>query len=286
MEYLTLNNGVKMPAAGFGVFRIDDADECEAVVLEAIRAGYRYIDTAIAYGNEEAVGRVIAKCGVPRSELFIATKLWFSDAGYEPAKKAFAKSLEKLGLDYVDLYLIHQPYSDYYGSWRAMEELYAAGKIRAIGVDNFTQERLADFITFNKIMPTINYLEVNLYHQRISDAAYMSSKNIPIAVWSPLAAGQEGMLNNKFLLNIADKYGKTPAQIILRWLYQRGIASIVKSANPQRMRQNIDIFNFTLREDDMLMLSVLDKKHSCFPTRETGKDVENFLAAAKYLAVK
>ena len=286
MEYLTLNNGVKVPAAGFGVFRIDDTDECEAVVLEAIRAGYRYIDTATAYGNEEAVGRAIAKCGVPRSELFIATKLWFSDAGYEPAKKAFAKSLEKLGLDYVDLYLIHQPYGDYYGSWRAMEELYAAGKIRAIGVDNFTQERLADFITFNKVVPAINYLEVNLYHQRISDAAYMSSKNIPIAAWSPLAAGQEGMLNNKFIVNIADKYGKTPAQIILRWLYQRGIASIVKSANPQRMRQNIDIFNFTLREDDMLMLSVLDKKHSCFPKRETGKDVENFLEAAKYLAVK
>lgn len=286
MQYFTLNNGVQIPAAGFGVFRIDDPEQCEQTVLEAIRAGYRYIDTAAAYGNEEAVGRAIAKCGVPRSELFIATKLWFSDAGYEPARAAFAKSLEKLGLDYVDLYLIHQPYGDYYGAWRAMEELYAAGKIRAIGVDNFTQERLADFINFNKVLPAINYLEVNLYHQRIDDAAYMRSKNIPIAAWSPLAAGQEGLLNNKFLVNIAERYGKSPAQIVLRWLYQRGIISIVKSANPERMRQNIDIFNFEVSAEDMLMLSVLDKKHSCFQTRETGKDVETFLEAAKYLAVK
>lgn len=277
MEYITLNNGVKMPAVGFGVFRITDETECEEAVLKAIQAGYRHIDTASAYGNERAVGKAIKRSNVSREELFITTKLWISDTNYEGAKKAFEKSLENLGIEYVDLYLIHQPYNDYYGAWRALEELYKEGKIRAIGVDNFTQERLADFITFNKIKPAINLIEANPLYQRHEDLAYMQDKEIQMEAWSPLAAGKENLFTNPLLLELSKKYNKSVAQIVLRWLFQRKIISVAKTTDFNQMKENIDIFNFVISEEDMKKIMTLDTKQSCFPARIKGKDVENFL---------
>lgn len=277
MEYITLNNGVKMPAVGFGVFRITDEVECEEVVLKAIQAGYRHIDTASAYGNEKAVGKAIKCCGISREELFVTTKLWISDTNYDGAKKAFEKSLQNLGLDYVDLYLIHQPYNDYYGAWRALEELYNEGKIRAIGVDNFTQERLSDFITFNKIKPAINLIEANPLYQRHEDLAYMQEKEIQMEAWSPLAAGKDNLFTNPTLLELSKKYDKSVAQIVLRWLFQRKVISVVKSTNFNRMQENIDIFDFVISKEDMEKIMTLDTKQSCFPSRITGKEVESFL---------
>lgn len=281
MEYMTLNNGVKMPALGFGVFRIADEKECEETVLRAIQAGYRHIDTASAYGNEEGVGKAIARSGVPREELFITTKLWVTDTNYDKAKIAFYTSLKKLGLDYVDLYLIHQPYNDYYGAWRALEELYAEGKIRAIGVDNFTQERLADFITFNKVKPAINLVEVNPLYQRHKDLSYMQEKQIQMEAWSPLAAGKDNLFENQTLLALGKKYNKSVAQIVFRWLFQRNIISIAKTSNFNRMKENLDIFDFVINNKDMQVISSLDTKQSCFPTRITGNDVEVFLQQTK-----
>lgn len=277
MEYITLNNGVKMPAVGFGVFRITDEVECEEAVLKAIQAGYRHIDTASAYGNEKAVGKAIKRCGIPREELFVTTKLWISDTNYEGAKKAFEKSLQNLGIDYVDLYLIHQPYNDYYGAWRALEELYNEGKIRAIGVDNFTQERLADFITFNKIKPAINLIEANPLYQRHEDFAYMEEKEIQMEAWSPLAAGKDNLFTNPILLELSEKYNKSVAQIVLRWLFQRKIISVAKTTHFNQMKENIDIFDFVISENDMRKIMTLDTKQSCFPARIKGKEVESFL---------
>lgn len=277
MEYITLNNGVKMPAVGFGVFRITDEVECEEAVLKAIQAGYRHIDTASAYGNEKAVGKAIKRCGIPREELFVTTKLWISDTNYEGAKKAFEKSLQNLGTDYVDLYLIHQPYNDYYGAWRALEELYNEGKIRAIGVDNFTQERLADFITFNKIKPAINLIEANPLYQRHEDFAYMQEKEIQMEAWSPLAAGKDNLFTNPILLELSKKYNKSVAQIVLRWLFQRKIISVAKKTHFNQMKENIDIFDFVISENDMRKIMTLDTKQSCFPARIKGKEVESFL---------
>lgn len=277
MEYITLNNGVKMPAVGFGVFRITDEVECEEAVLKAIQAGYRHIDTASAYGNEKAVGKAIKRCGIPREELFITTKLWISDTNYEDAKKAFEKSLQNLGIDYVDLYLIHQPYNDYYGAWRALEELYNERKIRAIGVDNFTQERLADFITFNKIKPAINLIEANPLYQRHEDLAYMQEKEIQMEAWSPLAAGKDNLFTNPILLGLSKKYDKSVAQIVLRWLFQRKVISVAKTTDFNQMQENIDIFDFVISKEDMEKIMTLDTKQSCFPARITGKEVESFL---------
>lgn len=277
MEYITLNNGVKMPAVGFGVFRITDEVECEEAVLKAIQAGYRHIDTASAYGNEKAVGKAIKRCGIPREELFITTKLWISDTNYEGAKKAFEKSLQNLGIDYVDLYLIHQPYNDYYGAWRALEELYNERKIRAIGVDNFTQERLADFITFNKIKPAINLIEANPLYQRHEDLAYMQEKEIQMEAWSPLAAGKDNLFTNPTLLGLSKKYDKSVAQIVLRWLFQRKVISVAKTTDFNKMQENIDIFDFVISKEDMEKIMTLDTKQSCFPARITGKEVESFL---------
>lgn len=281
MEYITLNNGIIMPAVGFGVFRITDMKECEELVLNAIEAGYRHIDTASAYGNEEAVGRAIKRSGIPRKEFFITTKLWIADTNYERAKIGFQNSLNRLGLDYIDLYLIHQPYNDYYGAWRALEELYADGKVRAIGVDNFTQERLADFIMFNKIKPAINLIEVNPFHQRHEDLTYMQDKEIQMEAWSPLAAGKENLFDNETLIKLSQKYTKSIAQIVLRWLFQRKIISITKTSNFGRMKENIDIFDFVISNEDMELISKLDTKQSCFPPRIKGKDVEAFLKEAK-----
>ena len=279
-EMICLNNGTAMPRIGYGVFRMTDAAACEEAVVQAIRAGYRLIDTAAAYENEEAVGRAIRRCGIPREKLFITTKLWVTDTSYEGAKRGFARSLERLGLDYLDLYLIHQPYHDYYGAWRAMEELYAAGKVRAIGVDNFTQDKLADFLFWNKVKPAVNLIECNAFYQRESDRAYLQSQNIQMQAWSPLAAGQGRLFENEVLGAIAQAHGKSVAQVVLRWLVQRGIVPLVKSANPQRMRENLDIFDFALTEAEMQQIAALDTGKTCFTPRSTGQAVTEFLKIA------
>lgn len=281
MEYITLNNGIKMPAVGFGVYRITNQEECEELVYQAIKSGYRLIDTASAYENEEAVGRAIKRSGIRREELFITTKLWITDTNYDKAKKAFERSLNRLGLDYIDLYLIHQPYNDYYGAWRALEELYQEGKVKAIGIDNFRQERLADFISFNKIKPAVNLIEANVFYQREEDLIYMKSKGIQMEAWSPFAAGRAKVFENELLIELGQKYNKSIAQIILRWLYQRKIVSLSKTSNPKRMRENLDIFDFKISEEDMQLITKLDTKRSCFPRRDKAGDVEQFLEIAQ-----
>lgn len=277
---ITLNNGVKMPAIGYGVFRMKDPAECEEAVVQAIQSGYRLIDTAAAYENEEAVGRAIRRCGVPREELFITTKLWITDTSYEGAKRGFARSMERLGLDYVDLYLIHQPYNDYYGAWRALEELYAAGKARVIGVDNFTPDKLADFVFWNKVKPAVNLVECNAFFQREEERRYMESQNIQMQAWSPLAAGQGRLFENETLRALAATHNKTVAQIVLRWLVQRNIVPLVKSANPERMRENLDIFDFALTDAEMQQIAALDTGRTAFTPRTTGAAVDAFLKAA------
>lgn len=280
MKNMILNNGISMPSIGYGVFRMTDSHECEEAVVQAIQTGYRLIDTAAAYENEEAVGRAIARCGVPREELFISTKLWIPDINYEGAKRGLNASLNRLGLDYIDMYMIHQPYNDCYGAWRALEELYADGKIRAIGVDNFTQDRLADFIFWNKVKPAINFLECNPFFQRDDERAYLESKNIQMQAWSPLSAGENNIFQNELLCKIAKSHQKSVAQVVLRWLVQRGIVPIVKSANPKRMKENLNIFDFDLTETEMEQISTLDTGHTCFPPRQTGAAVEGFLKQA------
>lgn len=275
-----LNNGVEIPKIGFGVFRMTDQTVCENAVLEAIGCGYRLIDTAAAYENEEAVGRAIRRCGVPREDLFITTKLWIPDISYEGAKRGFANSLERLGLDYLDMYVIHQPYHDYYGAWKALEELYREGRVRAISVDNFTQDRLADFLFWNEVKPAANLLECNPYFQRADEEAYLRSENILMQAWSPLAAGQDGLLDHPTICAIANVHQKSPAQIILRWLVQRNILPLVKTSNPRRMKENLDIFDFTLTDAEMQKMSQLDRGHTCFMPRNTGKAVHDFLTQA------
>lgn len=285
MEHLknkvVLNNGVEMPAIGFGVFGIDNQQECEEAVVQAIQSGYRLIDTASAYENEEAVGRAIQRSRVSRNELFITTKLWITDTSYEGAKRGFRRSLERLKLDYIDLYLIHQPFHDYYGAWRAMEELYEEGKVRAIGVDNFTQDRLADFIFFNKVKPAVNLIECNAFFQREDDRSYMCSQGVQMQAWSPLAAGDAGLMNQPLLLQLSQKYHKSVPQIVLRWLMQRSIVPLVKSVKPERMRENLSIFDFELLPEDMAAIAALDTGRSCFPPRTGGPDVRDFLEAAQ-----
>lgn len=277
---ITLNNGVKIPAIGYGVFRMKDPAECEEAVVQAIQSGYRLIDTAAAYENEEAVGRAIRRCGVPREELFITTKLWITDTSYKGAKRGFARSMERLGLGYVDLYLIHQPYNDYYGAWRALEELYAAGKARVIGVDNFTPDKLADFVFWNKVKPAVNLVECNAFFQREEERRYMESQNIQMQAWSPLAAGQGRLFENETLRTLAATHNKTVAQIVLRWLVQRNIVPLVKSANPERMRENLDIFDFALTDAEMQQIAALDTGRTAFTPRTTGAAVDAFLKAA------
>ena len=277
---VTLNNGIKMPRIGYGVFRMKDPEECEEAVVQAIQSGYRLIDTAAAYENEEAVGRAIRRCGVPREELFITTKLWITDTSYEGAKRGFARSMERLGLDYVDLYLIHQPYNDYYGAWRTLEELYAEGKAHSIGVDNFTQDKLADFLFWNKVKPAVNLVECNAFFHREDDRLYMESKNIQMQAWSPLAAGQGRLFENKTLCAIANTHNKSVAQVVLRWLMQRNIVPLVKSANPQRMKENLDIFDFVLTDTEMQQIAALDTERTAFSPRTTGPTVDAFLNAA------
>ena len=277
---ITLNNDIEMPRIGYGVFRMKDPEECEEAVVQAIQSGYRLIDTAAAYENEEAVGRAIRRCGVPREELFITTKLWITDTSYEGAKRGFSNSMKRLGLDYIDLYLIHQPYNDYYGAWRALEELYAEGKAHSIGVDNFTQDKLADFLFWNKVKPAVNLVECNAFFQREDDRLYMESKNIQMQAWSPLAAGQGKLFENETLCAIANTHNKSVAQVVLRWLVQRNIVPLVKSANPQRMKENLDIFDFALTDAEMQQIAALDTGRTAFSPRTTGPAVETFLKAS------
>lgn len=264
MQTVTLNNGVQMPIIGFGVYQIPDAEECENVVYEALMAGYRLIDTASGYLNEEAVGRAIKRSGVPREELFITTKLWVQDAGYESAKLAFAKSLKKLQLDYLDLYLIHQPFGDYYGAWRAMEDLYQEGKIKAIGVSNFLPDRLMDLIVHNEIVPAVNQIETHPFYHQIESAAFMKEQGVQHQSWSPFAEGRNNLFSNEVLVSIAEKYNKSVAQIVLRWLVQREVVVIPKSVRKERIVENFDIFDFELSADDIEQISTLDTRESLF----------------------
>lgn len=274
MEYVTLNNGIKMPKVGFGVFQITDKEECTKVVLDAIDAGYRLIDTAQAYGNEEAVGEAILKSPVPREDLFITTKVWISNAGYEKAKESIEESLKKMKLDYLDLVLIHQPVSDYYGTYKAMEDLNKEGKIRAIGVSNFYPDRLADLSLFNEVTPAVNQIEINPFHQQLIAQEVNNKYGVQLQAWAPFAEGKNGMFDNLTLKSIGDKYDKSVAQVILRWLLQRGIVPLAKTVNKERMKQNIDIFNFELSEDDMSTISSLDKKESSFFNHQEASSIE------------
>ena len=263
MNTVKLNNGVEMPILGFGVYQLKP-EETEKIVLEALEVGYRSFDTAAAYNNEEALGRAIKRSNIPRNELFITTKLWINDAGYERTKIAFAESLRKLGLDYLDLYLIHQPYNDVYGAWKAMEELYKEGKIRAIGVSNFPTDRLMDLIIHNKVVPVVNQVETHVFNQQVENQLFMQENNVQIESWAPFAEGLNNMFSNELLTALASKYSKTLAQIILRWLIQRNIVVIPKSVHKDRMIKNFDIFDFELDKDDMDKIKMLDKGKSLF----------------------
>jgi 2,5-diketo-D-gluconate reductase A len=264
MKSVKLNNGVEMPVLGFGVYQIPDAAECEQSVYEAIQAGYRLIDTAAAYMNEEAVGKAIKRSGVPREELFITTKLWIQDAGYENAKKAFEKSLQNLQLDYLDLYLIHQPFGDVYGSWRAMEELYRQRRIKAIGVSNFYPDRLIDLIVHNKIVPAVNQIETHPFHQQKETQEILENAGVQIQSWGPFAEGRNNLFQNELLQGIGDKYNKSIAQIVLRWLIQRNIVVIPKSVRKERIEENFNVFDFELTTGDMESISTLDTGASLF----------------------
>lgn len=262
METITLNNGIKMPMEGFGVFQVPDPAQCEQAVLDAVKSGYRLIDTAAAYGNEEAVGAAIKKCGVKRSDLFITTKLWVQDASYEGAKKAFETSMKKLELEYLDLYLIHQPMGDYIGAWRAMEELYKEGVIRAIGVCNFYPHVLTDFCETVEVMPTVNQVELHPFFRQEDALAVMKEYEIVPEAWGPFAEGKHGIFTHPVLTAIGEKYGKTAAQVALRWNVQRGVVVIPKSVHKERMEQNMDIWDFVLSDADMAEIAKLDIGHS------------------------
>ncbi len=262
MEYVTLNNGIKMPLEGFGVFQVPDPAQCEQAVLDAIASGYRLIDTAAAYMNEEAVGKAIAKCKVPREELFITTKLWVQDAGYEEAKKAIQTSLDKLGLDYLDLYLIHQPMGDYVGAYRAMEEAYKEGKLRAIGVCNFYPARLADLCETVDVIPAVNQVELHPFFQQENALALMKEYNVTPEAWGPFAEGNHGIFTHPVLTKIGEKYGKSAAQVALRWNVQRGVVVIPKSVHKERMEQNMNIWDFKLSDEDIAEIAALDLGHS------------------------
>ena len=262
MEYAVLNNGSKMPMEGFGVFQVPDPAQCEQAVLDAIASGYRLIDTAAAYMNEKAVGEAIKKCGVPREELFITTKLWVQDAGYEGAKKAIQTSLDNLGLDYLDLYLLHQPMGDYIGAYRAMEEAYKEGKLRAIGVCNFYPARLADLCETVEVKPAVNQVELHPFFQQEDALALMKEYGVIPEAWGPFAEGNHGIFTHPVLTKIGDKYGKTAAQTALRWNVQRGVVVIPKSVHKDRMEQNMDIWDFELSGEDMEEIAKLDLGHS------------------------
>ena len=264
MQTVKLNNSVEIPILGFGVFQITDPAECERSVVDAIETGYTHIDTAASYMNEEAVGRGIKQSGVARDKLFITTKLWIQGNGYEGALKAFENSLKRLQLDYVDLYLIHQPFGDVYGEWRAMEELYQRGKVRAIGVSNFQPDRIMDLIIHNKITPAVNQIEVNPFQQQIDTQKFLQDNGVKVEAWAPFAEGKNNIFQNEILQSIAAKHNKSVAQVILRWLVQRGIIALAKSTRKERMIENISVFDFELNMEDMTAIKTLDTKTSSF----------------------
>ena len=276
MKTVKLNNGVEMPILGFGVYQMTDLQECERSVRDAIEIGYRSIDTAAAYHNEEAVGKAIKESGIPREELFITTKLWIQDAGYENAKKAFETSLKKLGLDYLDLYLIHQPFNDVYGSWRAMEELYKEGKIRAIGVSNFRPDRLMDFMLYNDVKPVINQIETHPYFQQIENQKFLQENNVQHQSWSPLGMGLLNVFEDQLLRSIAEKHNKSVAQVVLRWLTQRDIVVIPKSVHRNRIEENFNIFDFELTNEEMEAIKTLDRNVSGFKNHTDPEVVKWF----------
>jgi 2,5-diketo-D-gluconate reductase A len=264
MKKVKLNNGVEMPILGFGVFQILDPQECERSVMDAIQIGYRLIDTAASYKNEEAVGKGIRQSGVAREELFITTKMWVEDAGYERTQKAIDTSLRNLQLDYLDLYLIHQPYSDVHGSWRAMEDAYKQGKLRAIGVSNFHTDRLMDITVFNEIAPAVNQIEVNPFQQQLESVPLMQELGVQVQAWAPFAEGRNNLFHTEVLLEIGTRYSKSVGQVVLRWLIQRGIAALAKTVREERMAENFAVFDFELSDADMARIATLDTNTSSF----------------------
>lgn len=264
MQTVQLNNGITMPKLGFGVFQMVDAAECERAVVDAIETGYRLIDTAASYQNETQVGNALKQSGVAQNELFVTTKLWLQGASYEGAKAQFERSLNRLQLDYVDLYLIHQPYGDVHGAWRAMEELHRAGKIRAIGVSNFHPDRLADLMAFNSVIPAVNQIEVNPFNQQLHAVPWMQSRDIQPEAWAPFAEGKNGLFQHPVLTDIGDKYGKSVGQVVLRWLFQRNVVSLAKSVRKARMEENFNILDFELSAEDILKITALDTATSAF----------------------
>ncbi|MFD9486767.1 aldo/keto reductase [Streptomyces sp. NPDC059991] len=263
MQTVTLNNGVEMPTLGFGVYQIP-AEQTEQAVSDALAAGYRSLDTAAAYRNEEAVGRAIKSSGIPRQDLFVTTKVWVSDAGEDKARRAFDASLRKLGLDHLDLYLIHQPYGDVYGSWRAMESLHREGLIRAIGVSNFHSDRLVDLIDHNEVTPAVNQVETHPFHQRVTDQDLMRGRGVQIESWGPFAEGRNNLFTHPVLVRIATAHGRSVAQVVLRWLIQRNVVVIPKSVRAERMAENLDVFDFELTDDQMTAIAALDTGESLF----------------------
>ena len=264
MQHVTLNNGLQMPIVGYGVFQIADAAECQRSVIDAIEAGYRLIDTAASYMNEEAVGKGLRSSGIPRDQLFVTSKLWVQETGYERAQQAIEKSLRRLQLDYLDLYLIHQPFGDVHGSWRAMEDAYRAGKLRAIGVSNFHPDRLMDIKAFNEIAPAVNQVEVNPFQQQLESAPFMKEIGVQAEAWAPFAEGRNGLFQNEVLLAIAARHEKSVGQVVLRWLVQRGIVALAKSVRKERMAENIAVFDFELDDAAMASIATLDSNTSSF----------------------
>lgn len=276
MKYVTLSNGVKMPILGYGVYQVTP-DECERCVLDALEVGYRSIDTAQSYFNEKQVGSAMQKSGIPRKELFLTTKVWIEHYGYEPAKASVLRSMEKLQTDYLDLVLLHQPFSDTYGAWRALEELYEAGKIRAIGVSNFYADRMVDFASFNRIKPMVNQVETHIFDQQKTAKEWMDKYGVQIEAWAPFGEGRGGTFENPVIADIAEKHGKTPAQVMLRWLIQRGVVVIPKSTHKERMEENFQVFDFALTDEDMLAIAALDKGESAFFSHQDPAMVEWFV---------
>ena len=278
MEYVTLSNGLKMPLLGFGVYQVPDLAECERVVSDAIQTGYRLIDTAQAYGNEEAVGRAIQKSDIPREDFFITSKIWISNFGYEKAKTSIEKSLSRLQTDYIDLMLLHQPFNDYYGAYRALEEYYKAGKIKAIGVSNFSPDRLADLAIFNDITPMVNQVETHVFNQQLEAQKTMAEYGVQIESWGPFAEGKNNLFTNETLVRIGKQYNKTAAQVALRYLIQQGIVAIPKTVHKERMTQNLDIFDFSLSDEDMADILQLDKGESQFLSHVDPETVKRLSA--------
>lgn len=274
MEFVELNNGIKMPILGYGVYQITDKKECERCVLDAIEVGYRLIDTAQAYGNEEAVGKAVKKCGVKREELFITTKVWIANAGYEKAKSSIEESLKKLQLDYLDLVLIHQPFNDYYGTYHAMEDLYKEGKIKSIGVSNFYPDRLIDITKFNEVVPAVNQVETHVFNQQIKPQEIMKKYGVQIQAWAPFAEGKNSFFTNETLKEVGDRYNKSVAQVALKYLIQRGVSVLPKTVNKERMIQNIDVFDFELTKEEMAVIEELDKAESLFFSHYDPQTVE------------